>query len=94
MHRDGELVGRQGIARDITELKRLQAEVSEKSERLGLDQVDLQIIELVARGQSNQQIADAIFLSSNTIKDRSPRSCASSAPAAAPSSSPRPPGRD
>jgi PAS domain S-box-containing protein len=36
LYRDGELVGRQGVARDITSLKALQAQVAEKSERLGL----------------------------------------------------------
>jgi PAS domain S-box-containing protein len=34
--RDGKLVGRQGIARDITELKALQARIVERSERLAL----------------------------------------------------------
>jgi PAS domain S-box-containing protein len=36
LYRDGELVGRQGVARDITSLKALQAQVAEKSERLAL----------------------------------------------------------
>jgi PAS domain S-box-containing protein len=36
LYRDGEMVGRQGVARDITTLKQLQAEVSEKSQRLTL----------------------------------------------------------
>jgi PAS domain S-box-containing protein len=36
LYRDGELIGRQGVARDISELKRLQAEVADKSERLAL----------------------------------------------------------
>jgi PAS domain S-box-containing protein len=118
LYRDGELVGRQGVARDISELKRLQAEVAEKSTRLGLieDQArvamdlyrriamltlespdpvateralravqgsvtaaaaeklgltsrDLQIIELLAQGCSNREIADAVHLSPNTVKD-------------------------
>jgi PAS domain S-box-containing protein len=33
---DGELVGRQGVARDISALKALQAQVAEKSERIAL----------------------------------------------------------
>lgn len=120
VYRDGEIVGRQGIARDITELKGLQAEVREKSERLellesqartateiyrqlaqltldapadpettggalrqvssvlartsaarlGLDDRDLEVIELLAKGRSNRQIADELYLSPNTIKDR------------------------
>ena len=36
LYRDGELIGRQGVGRDISELKRLQAEVADKSERLAL----------------------------------------------------------
>jgi PAS domain S-box-containing protein len=36
LYRDGKLVGRQGVARDITTLKALQAQVAEKSERLAL----------------------------------------------------------
>lgn len=36
IYRDRSLVGRQGVARDISELKALQAEVAEKSERLAL----------------------------------------------------------
>jgi PAS domain S-box-containing protein len=38
LYRDGELVGRQGVARDISSLKALQAQVVEKSERLVLMQ--------------------------------------------------------
>jgi PAS domain S-box-containing protein len=36
LYRAGKLVGRQGVARDISQLKRLQAEVAEKSQRLVL----------------------------------------------------------
>ena len=36
LYRDGRLVGRQGVARDIGMLKQLQAEVVEKSQRLSL----------------------------------------------------------
>jgi PAS domain S-box-containing protein len=36
LYRDGEMVGRQGVARDISTLKHLQAEVAEKSQRLTL----------------------------------------------------------
>ena len=35
-YRNGRLAGRQGIARDISELKRLQAEVAQKAERIAL----------------------------------------------------------
>jgi PAS domain S-box-containing protein len=36
LYRDGEMIGRQGVARDIGTLKQLQAEVAEKSQRLTL----------------------------------------------------------
>jgi PAS domain S-box-containing protein len=36
LYRDGEMIGRQGVARDISTLKHLQAEVAEKSQRLTL----------------------------------------------------------
>jgi PAS domain S-box-containing protein len=36
LYRDGDMIGRQGIARDISTLKQLQAEVAEKSQRLTL----------------------------------------------------------
>jgi PAS domain S-box-containing protein len=36
LYRDGEMIGRQGVARDISMLKQLQAEVTEKSQRLTL----------------------------------------------------------
>jgi PAS domain S-box-containing protein len=36
LYHDGEMVGRQGVGRDISALKELQAQVAEKSERLTL----------------------------------------------------------
>jgi PAS domain S-box-containing protein len=36
LYRDGELIGRQGVARDISTLKSLQAQVVDKSQRLAL----------------------------------------------------------
>jgi PAS domain S-box-containing protein len=105
--REGELVGRQGVARDISALKSLQAEVADKSERLalmedkartamelyrriadmpapdasrtlagatahelGLDAQDVEIVALLAAGQSNREIGAAVHLSPNTVKDR------------------------
>lgn len=118
--REGRIIGRQGIARDITELKRLQSELADKTSRLaliedrqraamdvyrrlsllseqvpaqprhieraldlveqtfkaevareaGMDDTDLAIIELVADGCSNQEIADQVHLSVHTVKDR------------------------
>jgi PAS domain S-box-containing protein len=120
LYRAGRLVGRQGVARDISALKALQAEVTEKSERLalledqartamdlyrriadltlsapadpdgtdralktvedsltrataermGLGGQDLEIIELLAEGCSNPEIARRVHLSPHTVKDR------------------------
>ncbi|NKY28559.1 PAS domain S-box protein [Nocardia gamkensis] len=118
--RDGRIIGRQGIGRDITEIKRLQTELADKTSRLaiiedqqrtamdiyrrlsflssqvssqphhiervldiventfktelarnaGMDDTDITIIELVADGYSNQEIAERVHLSIHTIKDR------------------------
>jgi PAS domain S-box-containing protein len=120
LYRRSRLIGRQGVARDISALKQLQAEVKEKSERLalledqartamdlyrriadltlnapqdpdgtdralravegslarataerlGLGAQDLEIIELLAEGRSNPEIARRVHLSPHTIKDR------------------------
>jgi PAS domain S-box-containing protein len=120
LFRGEQLIGRQGVARDISALKQLQAEVTEKSERLalledqartamdiyrriadltlsapsdptatdralrtiegsltrataermGLSGQDLEIIELLADGCSNPEIARRIHLSPHTVKDR------------------------
>ncbi|MDB5988494.1 MAG: signal-transducing histidine kinase [Nevskia sp.] len=119
LYRDGVLIGRQGICRDISELKKLQSEIAHKSERLalleernriamnlyeriaglaredagdplanhqtlrqihevvlqasaeklGLRATDVKIIELVAQGHSNREIADLVHRSPHTIKD-------------------------
>jgi PAS domain S-box-containing protein len=120
LHRGERLIGRQGVARDISALKQLQAEVTEKSERLalledqartamdiyrriadltlsapsdptatdralrtiegslsrataermGLSGQDLEIIDLLAEGRSNPEIARHVHLSPHTVKDR------------------------
>jgi PAS domain S-box-containing protein len=120
LYRDKRLIGRQGVARDISALKQLQAEVTEKSERLalledqartamdlyrriadltlsapsdpngteralrtvegslarataermGLGSQDLEIVELLASGCSNPEIARRVHLSPHTVKDR------------------------
>ncbi|KAF0804006.1 multi-sensor signal transduction histidine kinase [Alcanivorax xiamenensis] len=117
--RDGQVVGRQGIARDISELKALQAQVQEKSRRMalldertriaaalysrltellygdedqgepsgtvfgevedtlsrlsaarhGLGEQDLKILNLLAAGHSNGEIAEYICRSPHTVKD-------------------------
>lgn len=120
LFRGDQLVGRQGVARDISALKQLQVEVTEKSkrlalledqartamdiyrriadltlsapsdpsatdralrtiegsltrataERMGLSGQDLEIIELLADGCSNPEIARRVHLSPHTVKDR------------------------
>jgi PAS domain S-box-containing protein len=120
LYRSERLIGRQGVARDISALKQLQAEVAEKSkrlalledqartamdlyrriadltlsapsdpegtdralrtvegslarataERMGLGSQDLEIIEMLAAGCSNPEIARRIHLSPHTVKDR------------------------
>ncbi|CUR44951.1 helix-turn-helix transcriptional regulator [Alloalcanivorax xenomutans] len=117
--REGRVVGRQGIARDISELKALQAQVQEKSRRMalldertriaaalysrltellygdedqgepsgtvfgemedtlsrlsaarhGLGEQDLKILNLLAAGHSNSEIAEYICRSPHTVKD-------------------------
>ena len=120
LRRNGRVIGRQGVGRDISALKQLQAEVAEKSqrlalledqartamdlyrriadltlsapsdpqgteralrtvetslaraaaERIGLNGKDLEIIDLLASGCSNQEIAQQVHLSPHTVKDR------------------------
>ena len=120
LFRGEQLIGRQGVARDISALKQLQAEVTEKSkrlalledqartamdlyrriadltlsapadptgteralktvegslarataERMGLGSKDLEIIEFLAEGCSNPEIARRVHLSPHTVKDR------------------------
>jgi PAS domain S-box-containing protein len=63
LYRDGTLIGRQGVARDISALKALQAQVADKSERLELMQeqarvaMDLyrRIAELTLTGPADPQ---------------------------------------
>jgi DNA-binding NarL/FixJ family response regulator len=120
LYRRERSIGRQGVARDISALKQLQAEVAEKSnrlalledqartamdlyrriadltlsapsdpagaeralrtvedsltrataERMGLKSQDLRIIEMLAEGCSNPEIANRVHLSPHTVKDR------------------------
>jgi len=65
---EGELIGRQGVVRDISAIRRLQEEVAR--EELGLSDGDVEILRLIAEGKTNREIADAVFLSPHTIKDR------------------------
>lgn len=119
LYRNDKLVGRQGIGRDISELRSLQQAIEAKSERValleertriamalyariaelagedssdvatssqalrqlhdtvlrvtaeknGLTPADLSILELLARGHSNREIAAAVHRSPHTIKD-------------------------
>lgn len=41
---------------------------SEQLKNTGLSERELEILELMARGHTNQQIADALFISLNTVK--------------------------
>lgn len=116
--RDGRVAGWQGIARDMSAVRILQAEVAEKSRRLalledrarladdlyrrvarlampegissvdglarggasalvrqtvatqlGLSSLDVEVLELVASGLSNAQVATEVHLSTYTVKD-------------------------
>jgi PAS domain S-box-containing protein len=119
LYRDGKLVGRQGIGRDISELRSLQQAIAAKSERValleertriamalyariaefaaeetgdavtssqalrqmheamlrvtadhnGLTSFDLSVLQLLAKGCSNREIAAAVHRSPHTIKD-------------------------
>jgi PAS domain S-box-containing protein len=120
LYKDGKLIGRQGVGRDISEVRSLQQAVAAKSERLalleertriamslyariaefavedtedvvsssralrqmhdavlrvaadhnGLSQSDVSILQLLAKGCSNREIAAAVHRSPHTIKDR------------------------
>jgi PAS domain S-box-containing protein len=59
LYHSGRLVGRQGIARDISELKRLQAEVAQKADRISL----LEERNRIAR-ELYDRIAEIVFGSS------------------------------
>ncbi|HTU14001.1 MAG TPA: PAS domain S-box protein [Solirubrobacterales bacterium] len=115
LRRDGELIGRQGFVRSISDIKQLQAKVVETSQRLalmeereriaaglynrvadlaatsdtadeiraleaaltsvtaerfGLNGGDIEVLELLAKGRTNREIAEAVHLSPHTVKDR------------------------
>ena len=120
LYHDGKLIGRQGIGRDISEVRALQQAIAAKSERLalleertriamslyariaefaiedpddavtssqvlrqmheavlrvtadhnGLSKFDLSVLQLLAKGCSNREIAVAVHRSPHTIKDR------------------------
>jgi DNA-binding CsgD family transcriptional regulator len=44
-----------------------------KREKLGITRRELEILELMARGMSNREIAEALFVSENTVKTHSSR---------------------
>jgi PAS domain S-box-containing protein len=65
LYHEGKLVGRKGVVRDLEQtIGRLSAE------DIGLDEVDLRILGLMARGRTNREIAGEVQLSPHTIKDR------------------------
>jgi len=45
----------------------------ERLHRLGITKRELEILELIARGMSNKEIADSLFVSENTVKTHSSR---------------------
>jgi ATP/maltotriose-dependent transcriptional regulator MalT len=45
----------------------------EKVEGLGITKRELEILQLIARGMSNREIAEALFVSENTVKTHSSR---------------------
>jgi len=115
LHYNGELIGRQGVVRNISAIKNLQVEMAETSkrlaqleererimatlysrfasltasssgedqirelqralgsvsaQRLGLIPADVEVLELMALGRTNREIAETVHLSPHTIKDR------------------------
>lgn len=65
LYHEGNLVGRKGVVRDLE-----QTNGRMSAEDMGLDEVDLRILRLMARGRTNREIADEVHLSPHTIKDR------------------------
>jgi len=57
-------------ARMIEEFKRLEErrKTEKKEELLGLSKRELQVLSLVAEGESNKKIAEALWISENTVK--------------------------
>jgi PAS domain S-box-containing protein len=65
LYHEGELVGRKGVVRDLEQtVGRLSAE------DIGLDEMDVRVLGLMARGRTNREIAGEVQLSPHTIKDR------------------------
>jgi PAS domain S-box-containing protein len=73
MYRNGKIVGRQGIARDTSEIKRLRGEVAEKAERVAV----LEERNRIAR-ELHDSIAQKLFtlaLELEWCKQQLPRNC-------------------
>lgn len=70
LFRDGLVVGRQGIARDIGELKALQSEVARKSERMALLEEQTRIaMDLYSRIADPEHISRDPALAGRTLKN-------------------------
>jgi DNA-binding NarL/FixJ family response regulator len=66
--RGERLLSPQLIDRTLRQFQKLASERIRRES--GLDQEDLRILEMVAEGATNQQIADALFWSEITVKKR------------------------
>jgi DNA-binding NarL/FixJ family response regulator len=69
IHR-GEVLIDPGIATKLIEEFRRLAEGQSRKERLDLNQREIEILRLVSQGATNRDIAAALFLSEQTIKNK------------------------
>ena len=56
-------------AKVVAEFARLSRKTSERSDTLLLSERELEILRLIARGESNREIADTLFLAEGTVKN-------------------------
>ncbi|MFL5765272.1 MAG: response regulator transcription factor [Bacteroidia bacterium] len=61
------IIEKEVIVREGLEFKRNDKEI----DRLGISKRELEVLELMGKGMSNQEIADKLFVSANTIKTHS-----------------------
>lgn len=57
-----------GIWAGVTWQQRKSLSGKRQNEKLGLSKREIEVLEMLAKGYSNQQIADKLFVSLNTIK--------------------------
>jgi PAS domain S-box-containing protein len=65
VRRLGRRVGALAMAWDVSGLP-----AGEQTDVSGLSQLDMTILKLVSEGRSNREIADRVYLSAHTVKDR------------------------